>query len=248
MKTLHLSIIVVLLLSVTVTYANLPAVQGISGSAFFMKSNSTAKIYADFTFRVLNNETWDLHPQILTNLEENTNPPNLIIAASPSSFKGNRSHVDVTYTITAKGSTKGVYAIFLYYCGLSPLVVGLNESEVSPAIYNKFFTAAYMCPAGSESSPDMNIIGFSGMISKIISINSNDTGIVSSVNQLGELPQSPLKQFKAGIKSSETKCRKDFILITKHEDGSPACVMPNTAIVLAEREWTTSVQIHTPSR
>jgi len=204
-----------------------------------MNPNSTVKIYAEFTFRVLNNETWDLNPQILTSLDDpNTNQTNLIIDANPSSFKGNKSHVNVTYTITSKGNTKGVYALFLYYCGLSQLVVGFNESEVSPAFYDKFFTASYMCPAGSEYMPDMNIIGFSGIVSKNITINANNTTTVTSVNQLGELPKSPLKQLKVGVKLSEIKCRKDFILVTKNEDNSPACVTPSTALKLIERGWT----------
>jgi hypothetical protein len=42
-------------------------------------------------------------------------------------------------------------------------------------------------------------------------------------------------------------CSVGFMHITKKEDNSPACVTPNTAIILEERGWTTSVQIHNPS-
>ncbi|MDE1840219.1 MAG: hypothetical protein KGH87_09925, partial [Thaumarchaeota archaeon] len=87
MKTLHLSIIFVSLLSITIINTNLPAAQGISGPAYFMKSNSTAKIYANFAISVLNNQSWDIKPEILTSLDDfSTKPPGLTIDAQPSSF------------------------------------------------------------------------------------------------------------------------------------------------------------------
>ncbi|MDE1813085.1 MAG: hypothetical protein KGI05_00340 [Thaumarchaeota archaeon] len=238
MKTLHLSIIFVSLLSITIINTNLPAAQGISGPAYFMKSNSTAKIYANFAISVLNNQSWDIKPEILTSLDDfSTKPPGLTIDAQPSSFIKNMHHVHVTYTITAKGNTKGVYPLFLFSCGTSPLVVGLDESEVSPAIYNKFFTAAYACPAVSTGTPDMNIIGYSGIISKILTIDSNNTITVTSVSKLGEPPQSPLKQFKSGIQAKNVTCTQGLELIFKFEDSSPACVRQQTAQTLVEHGW-----------
>lgn len=155
-----------------------PSVQGLSGSAFFMKTNSTAKIYANFTFPVINNRTWSLSPGIYTAIN---GPPvtvdsqNMTITAEPNSFTGNKNYVNVTYAITAKNNTKGVYALFLYFCGLSPLVVGLNESEVNPDIFEKYFTASYNCPAMSGYTPEMKLAGYSGIISKTININVNNT-------------------------------------------------------------------------
>lgn len=220
-----------------------PTAQGSSGQAFFMKTNSTAKIYANFTFPKLNNETWGVSPQILADLYIPGIFPskNLTATADPNSITANKSNVVVTYTITAKDNIKGVYALFLYYCGLSPLVIGLNESDINAEIFNKFFTAGYMCPGASEFMPKMNIVGYSDMISKTISTDSSNTNNTSLVNQIGEIPSSPLKQFKAGVKLSDIKCRENFMLVTKHDDNSPACVTSNTAIVLAERGWTSSI-------
>ncbi|MGI0072881.1 MAG: hypothetical protein ACREA3_03600, partial [Nitrosotalea sp.] len=45
---------------------------------------------------------------------------------------------------------------------------------------------------------------------------------------------SPLKQFKSGTLAQDIKCGQGFQLIIKLEDGSPACVKPDTAIVLVE--------------
>lgn len=231
----------IILLPVPSSYAK-------SGSTFFMKPNSTAKIYANFTFPVPNNETRVLKPQILSSLTDpNSFADGLNIDVVPSLLPTNKNNVSVTYTITAKSDTRGVYAVSLYLCGLSPLVVGFNESEVSPLIFSKFFAAIYSCPSYSQSTPTIAITGYSGMISKIVSINPNSTNNQYLVNQLGQLPESPLKQFESGVKPSDIKCMKDFLLITKNEDGTPACVTTSTAIVLAERGWTTDVKIHNPS-
>ncbi len=48
---------------------------------------------------------------------------------------------------------------------------------------------------------------------------------------------SPLKQFKIGITANNVVCKKDFQLIIKLEDGSSACVKPDTAQILIERGW-----------
>ncbi|MGI0074143.1 MAG: hypothetical protein ACREA3_10075 [Nitrosotalea sp.] len=48
---------------------------------------------------------------------------------------------------------------------------------------------------------------------------------------------SPLMQFKSGIPVQNVQCNQSFELVIKAEDGSPACVRPNTAIKLVERAW-----------
>ncbi len=164
-------------------FSVLPSVQGISGSAFFMKTNSTVKIYAIFMFPMQNNRTWSLSPGIYATINGSPvtiDPRNMTIMAEPNSFTGNKNSVNVTYTITAKNNTKGVYVLFLYMCGLSPLVVGLNESEVNPTDFEKYLTAVYNCPAMGGYTPEMKIVGYSGIISKTININVNNTSKPSS--------------------------------------------------------------------
>lgn len=51
------------------------------------------------------------------------------------------------------------------------------------------------------------------------------------------LSDSPLKQFKSGIKTEDVKCTDGFTLVIKSEDDSPACVKPDTAQKLIERGW-----------
>jgi hypothetical protein len=48
---------------------------------------------------------------------------------------------------------------------------------------------------------------------------------------------TPLKQVRSGIDASKVVCNQGFQLIFKKEDGSPACVKPDTAQKLIERGW-----------
>jgi len=47
----------------------------------------------------------------------------------------------------------------------------------------------------------------------------------------------PLQQLKLGIEAKNVVCNGGFQLIIKAEDGSPACVKPNTSKILVERGW-----------
>ena len=48
---------------------------------------------------------------------------------------------------------------------------------------------------------------------------------------------TPLKVFKEGISVKDIVCTEGLQLIIKAEDGSPACVKPDTAQKLIERDW-----------
>lgn len=53
--------------------------------------------------------------------------------------------------------------------------------------------------------------------------------------------KSPLKQFKSGITANDVKCNSGLWLVTKTEDGSPACVRPDTAYILIHHGWAKEV-------
>ncbi|MGI0073685.1 MAG: hypothetical protein ACREA3_07735 [Nitrosotalea sp.] len=55
--------------------------------------------------------------------------------------------------------------------------------------------------------------------------------------------QPPLKQVKSGIQSKDVQCLQGLQLIIKTEDGSPACVIPQTAQKLVERGWGTLIGV-----
>lgn len=68
-------------------------------------------------------------------------------------------------------------------------------------------------------------------------VNKNNSNSIIR-NQTGMILYSPLKQFKSGILANDVKCDDRFTLVIKLEDGSPACVKPDTANILVERGWT----------
>ncbi len=58
-------------------------------------------------------------------------------------------------------------------------------------------------------------------------------GTASSYNM-----PDPLEQFKSGVPAKNVECQHGLELVTKAEDGTPACVTPDGAIKLAQRGWT----------
>lgn len=233
---------IVLLSSYLLVTTIVPA-QGSEGSAFFMKENSSAKIFVNFTFPVLNNKTWNVSPLILGDIHD-PNPIDskyITIVANPSSVTSNKTNSTVTYTITAKNNMKGVYSLFLYYCGLSPLVIGLNESDIDPMIFNEFFTASYNCPAGSGDMPSMSIVGHSNMIYKSINTNSSNAGMI---DYMGPIPasQPPLKQMREDVMLSKIKCSDNLdFLVRMRSDHSvyPACIKSTSIPRLENQGWMT---------
>ncbi|MGI0087851.1 MAG: hypothetical protein ACREBI_07800 [Nitrosotalea sp.] len=56
---------------------------------------------------------------------------------------------------------------------------------------------------------------------------------------------SPLKQFKSGISVEDIQCADGLTLVVKTEDGTPACVKPDTAQILIERGWGMNISSNT---
>ncbi len=52
---------------------------------------------------------------------------------------------------------------------------------------------------------------------------------------------APLKQIKSGVSANNVQCNSGFVLVIKTEDGSPACVRPDSATKLLARGWTQSI-------
>ncbi|HET7337262.1 MAG TPA: hypothetical protein VFJ23_05160 [Candidatus Nitrosotalea sp.] len=214
--------------SVMMNTASYGQSESISGNALFMKSNSTAHIIMKYVTQSSLTSTYNTErgiydsnlqdPQLLTSND-------LIIQSEPKSINTSANNT-VTYTIVAINNVKGIYAIPLSTsCGFSPLVVGLNESDISNSKLFKFFTAIYNCPVMSSQTPNVEIISYDGIISK---------NIVIPADQL-----SPLQQFQSRM-IKNIQCKQGFIMILKSEDGSSVCVTPDTANILIERGWAKS--------
>jgi hypothetical protein len=76
--------------------------------------------------------------------------------------------------------------------------------------------------------------GLIGIIITICLLLSN-ISIVTANNVTNVL--SPLKQVKNGIERYDIECLPNFQLINKREDGSPACVKPDTFVKLLSIQW-----------
>lgn len=103
------------------------------------------------------------------------------------------------------------------------------------------FSINFTIPANTESGNYTSKIEMyqypfayhlSGVETLYLNVGTNNTQIV---------PESPLQQFKSGITATNVKCADGFTLVIKSEDGSPACVKPDTANILRERGWATNV-------
>lgn len=69
----------------------------------------------------------------------------------------------------------------------------------------------------------------------------NSTNNPSGIKTDKTITSSPLKQFKSGIKVEDVQCYNGLSLVIKKEDGSPACVKPDTASTLIYHGWASSV-------
>jgi len=76
---------------------------------------------------------------------------------------------------------------------------------------------------------------------KIIGVNYPETSGMNACHGIHNPPYSyllpPLKQIRQGTELIDIECKQDLHLVIKSEDGSPACVTPETKQKLIERGW-----------
>ncbi|MDH2906942.1 MAG: hypothetical protein PXX83_02465 [Candidatus Nitrosotalea sp.] len=103
---------------------------------FFMKSNSTAKIFVEYTSHEPNTGTMPSYSSIYVGKGGDYNPlptSDVTINADPSSIPLTQGSDTIVYSITAKEGVKGVYWIFLaQFCGVMPLAIDINSLTISP--------------------------------------------------------------------------------------------------------------------
>jgi len=61
--------------------------------------------------------------------------------------------------------------------------------------------------------------------------------IVTYTPEVLPILESPLKQLSSGIEANSVVCKKEYDLVFKAVDNSPACVKPSTAEKLIQRGW-----------
>ena len=128
-----------------------------------MKSNSTAKIFVEYTSNEPNTGTMPSYSSVYVGDAKNFTPlttSDVTINADPSSIPLTQgSNTTVVYNITAKEGVKGVYWIFLsQFCRVMPLAIDMNSLTISPFDIPVQMGTMY-CPA---QSLDGKILGISG--------------------------------------------------------------------------------------
>ncbi len=198
MKTLHLAIIVILLVTV--------GISSIAFGQYATKGSNFSTSYLNVTFASVamaysgNNITETIEYHIMIE-------PKLAGQLTVNIFKNNQ--FIKTDTLSDRDivslATGGSYYFY------QPTLIGKKDQDV----YRLEFK-------------------YDGQnVEKIIPITSSSNGIINTPKT-----ESPLKQFKSGVKVQDVKCQPYyFILIIKSEDGSPACVTANTAFGLAGIGW-----------
>ena len=164
------------------------------------------------------------------------------IVSNPSSVQNTKqSSYNVNYTISAKNNIAGTFELYAGGCTNSsfiPMVIGLNESQVNPQLYRNFHSGwvSHSCIPNGALFKTIKIMGYSGLIPKVVSSSSNIWINPAQSSDIPELP-SPLKQFKTGITWNNIKCVSGLELIIKIGNNSPACVRPQTSEKLMDRGW-----------
>ena len=130
---------------------------------FFMKSNSTAKIFVEYTSSVPNTGTIPSYSSVYVGKNGNFTPlttSDVTITADPPSIPMNEgSDTTVVYIITAKEGVKGVYWISLVqFCRVMPLAVDIDSLTISPSDI-PVQTGTMYCPAQFLNG---KILGISG--------------------------------------------------------------------------------------
>jgi len=95
------------------------------------------------------------------------------------------------------------------------------ESKNVPVMQNKTFVSSFIIPPYYADTWSVTVS------------SKNTDGPVLYLN----VDSSPLKQYKSGTDAKNVVCKREYQLMFKAEDGSPACVKSDTSSMLIERGW-----------
>lgn len=199
MKSLHLSLIALGMISLFSTSAY--ALHPMSIPVLYMESNTIGHIYVKFS-TFYHNQTINLGPMVIYDANLTNHVPlnltDLSVIPNSTSITLDSNDAIVDYTVTAKNNLKGMYALPVDHftdhssviwedplkktirgyskadCGMIPLVIGLNDSQVKDGILDEFtfLNTSKNCPvplvdrwyAGSqtiERMPGSYLVGVS---------------------------------------------------------------------------------------
>src|SRR5574337_231883 len=105
-----------------------------------------------------------------------------------------------------------------------------KQVELKPCIGHKTVDTSFI--PKKAGTYEIDVIFYGSLLGTTIEVEHN---VISMKLEKDIL--SPLQQFREGIAANDVTCFSGFQLILKAEDGSPACVTPDTAKNLFDRQW-----------
>jgi hypothetical protein len=133
--------------------------------------------------------------------------------------------VGVSYATYAPGFTTG-----------APTVQPMdNQTSTNQTMMNSGMNQTSMPPAMNQTMTmpsGMNQTSMPPAMNQTMTPTTVSPPVVTAPKTL-----LPLEQVKAGVAPKDVQCKPGFTLIFKAEDGSPACVDPTVATILAQRGW-----------
>ena len=110
----------------------------------------------------------------------------------------------------------------------SSLFSNLVYRAISPGVANATITFSY---ATYNKTSNLSFDNTTNISKSFLFTISNPSG------DLTHMMTSPLVQFKSGIAANNVKCQQGLQLVIKADNGSPACVKPDTVTKLVEWGW-----------
>lgn len=170
----------------------------------------------------------------------NGGPPELILQKSDT----------ISFPLIIRSTTDVVvpvkfYATFGEQTGESQLPPGIQVT-IEPDFFtlgeDESITMNIQVKAADDASDGWYFLNFVGMWNDGEFSGTNISLKVGNGSDMllnpADFIESPLKQFKSGIKAEEVQCKFDYLtLVVKISDGSPACVKESSVQKLIERGW-----------
>ncbi len=224
MKTLHLSIIAILLIGIffTLSYPKsiLAENKGDVEIQNIQLQPSVVEIGKTFSISaaLFNNSTIPIHVKT----DDCTGSFSVVFDYHVKVHKStNYCFFMLTYHILGSGQK---------FTGIDP-PLGTMFIANATGVVNATITFSYVIPNQSSPTAPNNVKTISKSFLFTILDNNTETKTIT------ETKLSPLKQFKSGIPATKVTCNQGLQLILKAEDGSPACVKSDTAQKLIKRGW-----------
>ena len=170
---------------------------------------------------------------------------NVVISkAQPSTISfGSQENAStvILYTLSAKSDSRGYYHLSVpYMCGDVLLAVGYDASHVDASAFQD------VDPMCFNYGVDVSIVGISGANMTYVDSPSEKIHSTKLAENISIIP--PLQQVRLfSYNEKSILCNQGFRLIFKSENGSPACVKPDSATKLIALGWTVEEFPHSHS-